>query len=45
MHKPESVPGQHMWDSGIETDHFIPASRPNFVLINKKDNLSSSEFS
>ena len=27
-----------LWDSNIQTDHLIPASRPDLIIINKKKN-------
>ena len=40
MHKPESVLENEthkiLWDFEIQTDHLIPARRPDLVLINKK---------
>ena len=40
MHKPESVLENEthkiLWDYEIQTDHLIPARRPDLVLINKK---------
>ena len=53
MHKPESVLENEMntilWDFDIQTDHLIPARRPDLVLIDekkkkKKKNLPSSGF-
>ena len=31
-----------IWDFKIQTDHLIPARRPDLVIVNKKENLSSS---
>ena len=40
MHKPEPVRENEthkiLWDFEIQTDHLIPARRPDLVLINKK---------
>ena len=40
MHKPESVLENEMhkilWDFEIQTEHLIPARRPDLVIINKK---------
>ena len=42
MHKPESTRGSEnethkiLWDSEIQTDHLIPAKRPELVIINQK---------
>ena len=41
MHKPESVLENEthkiLWDFKIQTDHLIPARRPDLVVINKKE--------
>ena len=47
MHNPESVLENEMhkilWNFGIQTDHQIPARKPDLVIINKiKENLSNS---
>ena len=40
MHKPESIAENELhkilWDFEIQTDHLIPARRPDLVQINKK---------
>ena len=45
MHKPESILKKRtheiLWD--FETDHLIPARRPDLVIVNKKkENLTNS---
>ena len=43
MHKPESVLENEthkiLWDFEIQTDHQIPARRPDLVMINKKERI------
>ena len=29
-----------LWDSNIQTDHLIPARRPNLIIINKRKRIS-----
>ena len=40
MHNPEPVlendTHKFLWDFNIQTDHLIPARRPDLILINKK---------
>ena len=40
MHNPapvqENAPHKLLWDLKIQTDHLIPARRPNLIIINKK---------
>ena len=40
MHKPESIRENEthkiLWDLEIQTDHLIPARRPDLVIVNKK---------
>ena len=40
MHNPASVLKNNAhklsWDFGIQTDHLIPARRPDLIIINKK---------
>ena len=47
MHNPDSVPEiethKILWDFEIQTDHLIPARRPDLVLIKKK-RMSSRGF-
>ena len=42
MHKPESILENEthkiLWDFDVQTDHQIPARRPDLVLIDKKRN-------
>ena len=48
MHNPESILENEthkiLWDFEIQTDHLIPARRPDLVIVNKKkkDKLPSS---
>ena len=48
MYKPESILKNEthkiLRDFEIQTDHIIHVRRPNLVIINKKENLSSSGF-
>ena len=48
MHQPESILlselNKILWDFEIQTDHLIPARRPDQVIINKKKNLPLSGF-
>ena len=40
MHNPapvlENDSHELLWDSNIQTDHLIPARRPDLIIINKK---------
>ena len=40
MHNPapvlENVTHKLLWDFNIQTDHLIPARRPDLIIINKK---------
>ena len=47
MHNPapviENVTHKLQWDFNIQTDHLIPARRPDLIIINnKKENLKNS---
>ena len=47
MHNPASVlenaTHKLLWDFNIQTDHLIPARRPDLIIINKKkENLQNS---
>ena len=33
---PENATHEHLWDFNIQTDHLIPARRPDLIIINKK---------
>ena len=48
MHKPETVleneTNKILRDFKIETDHLIPARRPDQVMINKKENMRCRGF-
>ena len=33
-----------LWDFNIQTDHLIPARRPDLIIINKKENLQNCRF-
>ena len=41
MHKPESILKNETdklpWNFEIQTDHLIPARKPDFVIVNKKE--------
>ena len=45
MHKPAPVLENEMhkllWDFNIQTDHLIPARRPDLIIITKKDHLQN----
>ena len=44
MHNPAAVlendSHKLLWDFNIQTDHLIPAKRPDFIIINKKRELA-----
>ena len=44
MHKPESAQENEthkiLWDFEIQTDHLVPARRPDFMMINTKRELA-----
>ena len=46
MHNPapvlENATYKLLWDFNIQTDHLIPARRPDLIIINKKENLQNS---
>ena len=48
MHNQESVIENEThkltWDLEIQTDHQISARRPDFMIINKKENLNNRDF-
>ena len=52
MHNPTPVLGNDshklLWDLNIQTEHLIPARRPNLIIINKKkkkkENLQKCRF-
>ena len=48
MHKPEYIQENEtqkiLWDFEIQTVHLIPARKPDLIVINKKENLSSFGF-
>ena len=43
MHNPapvlENDSHKLLWDFNIQTDHLIPARRPDFIIINKKTRI------
>ena len=45
MHNPapvlENDSHKHLWDFNIQTDHLIPARRPDLIIINKKKRESA----
>ena len=45
MHNPapvlENDTHKLLWDFNIQTDHLIPARRPDLIMINKKENLQN----
>ena len=43
MHIPASVSQELPWDFNIQTDHLIPARRPDLIKINKKKNKKKNE--
>ena len=47
MHNPASVlendSHKILWDSNIQTDHLIPARRPDLIIINKKKKKKKKE--
>ena len=46
MHNPapvlEIATHKILWDFNIQTDHLIPARRPDLIIINKKKDLQNS---
>ena len=48
IHNPESViendTHKLLWDFDIQTDHLISARRPDFIIINKKENFQNCRF-
>ena len=44
LHIQENEIHKILWDFGIETDHLIPARRPDLVIVSKKKRTLDMDF-